>query len=111
MSLPHAASGDLINIAPLGERFDGAVSHAFLKTAHLELMRLVLPAGKSMPEHWVEGEVTLQCLEGAFELDAHGKKQMVQTGQLVYLGPRVPHALVARENTSVLMTVLLKQPG
>ena len=111
MSLPHAASGDLINVAPLGERFEGAVSHAFLKTTHLELMRLVLPAGKSMPEHWVEGEVTLQCLEGAFELDAHGRKQMVQAGQLVYLGPRVPHALVARENTSVLMTVLLKQPG
>ena len=111
MSLTHAASGDLINIAPLGEKFDGAVSTAFIKTSHLELMRLVLPAGKSMAEHWVEGEVTLQCLEGAFDLDAHGKRQTVSAGQLVYLGPRVPHALFATENTSVLMTVLLKQAG
>ena len=111
MSLPHAASGDLINIAPLGENLAGAVSTAFLKTGHLELMRLVLPAGKSMPEHSVEGEVTLQCLEGAFELDAHGKKQTVLPDQLVYLAPRVPHALLATENSSVLMTVLLKQPG
>ena len=111
MSLPHAASGDLISIAPLAQLFDDAVSTAFLKTSHLELMRLVLPAGKSMPEHWVEGEVTLQCLEGAFDLDAHGKRQTVRTGELVYLGPRVPHALFAMENTSVLMTVLLKQAG
>ena len=28
-----------------------------------------------------------------------------------YLGRRVPHALYAQENTSVLMTVLLNQPG
>ncbi|RYE77650.1 MAG: cupin domain-containing protein [Oxalobacteraceae bacterium] len=111
MSLPHANSGDLINIAPLGDKFEGAVSHAFLKTDHLELMRLVLPAGKSMPEHWVEGEVTLQCLEGTFDLEAHGKRQVVRAGEMVYLGPRVPHALRAQENTSVLMTVLLNQPG
>ena len=111
MSLPHATSGDLINIAPLGDKFDAAVSHAFLKTEHIELMRLVLPAGKSMPEHWVEGEVTLQCLEGAFDLEAHGKRQTVQPGQMVYLAARVPHALHARENTSVLMTVLLNLPG
>ena len=111
MSLPHAASGDLIGIAPLGEKLADAVSTAFLKTEHLELMRLVLPAGKSMPEHSVEGEVTLQCLEGAFELDAHGRKQTVLPNQLVYLAPRVPHALLATEPTSVLMTVMLKQPG
>ena len=111
MSLPHADSGDLINIAPLGDQFEGATSLAFLKTDHLELMRLVLPAGKSMPEHWVEGEVTLQCLEGAFDLEAHGRRQTVRVGELVYLGPRVPHALHAQENTSVLMTLLLNQPG
>jgi quercetin dioxygenase-like cupin family protein len=110
MSLPHAASGDLINIAPLGDRLENAVSTAFLKTEHLELMRLVLRAGKSMPEHWVEGELTLQCLEGSFELEAHGKRQTLGAGEMVYLAPRVPHALHARENTSVLLTVLLNRP-
>jgi len=110
MSLPHAASGDLINIAPLGDQLESAVSTAFLKTEHLELMRLVLQAGKSMPEHWVEGDVTLQCLEGSVELEAHGRRQTLGPGQMVYLAPKVPHALHARENTSVLMTVLLNQP-
>lgn len=110
MSLPHAASGDLIKLAPLGDQLENAVSTAFLKTDHLELMRLVLQAGKSMPEHWVEGEVTLQCLEGLFELEAHGKRQAVSPGQMVYLAARVPHALHARENSAVLMTVLLNQP-
>jgi quercetin dioxygenase-like cupin family protein len=111
MSLPHAGSGDLIDITPLGGKFEGTVSHAFLKTKHIEIMRLVLPAGKSMPEHWVEGEITMQCLEGAFDLEAHGKRQTVHAGQMVYLGPKVPHALHAGENASVLLTVLLNQPG
>ena len=110
MSLPHAASGDLINIAPLGDQLESAVSTAFMKTEHLELMRLVLQAGKSMPEHSVEGDVTLQCLEGRVELEAHGKRQALGPGQMVYLAPGVPHALHARENASVLMTVLLNQP-
>ncbi len=110
MSLPHAASGDLITIAPLGDQLENAVSTAFLKTNHLEVMRLVLQAGKSMPEHWVEGELTLQCLEGAVEIEAHGRRQALRPGQLVYLAPREPHAIHAVENASVLMTVLLNQP-
>jgi quercetin dioxygenase-like cupin family protein len=77
-------------------------------------MRLVLPAGKTMPQHWVEGEVTIQCLEGSIELDAqqNGRelKQVLHAGELVYLAGGVPHSLRALENASVLMTILLHRP-
>jgi quercetin dioxygenase-like cupin family protein len=108
MSLHHATSGEVINIRPLDEKLREAVSTALLKTTDLEVMRLVLTAGKWLPEHKVLGEVTIQCLEGAIELEAHQKMQMLRAGQMAYLAGNEPHALRAVEDASVLYTVLLK---
>jgi quercetin dioxygenase-like cupin family protein len=114
MALPHAASGDLINLRPLGDKLEGAPSTALLKTEHVELMRLVLSAGKSFPEHWVEGEITVQCLEGRIEFEArqdgHQIRHVMGPGELVYLAGGVPHALRALEDASVLVTILLHGP-
>ena len=64
MALQHAASGERI---PL-QRGDDDIAHftsvALAKTENMELIRLVLPKERAMPEHMVEGEITLQCLEG-----------------------------------------------
>lgn len=109
MALPHATSGQLIDIRPLGPRITASVSNALFKTPQLELMRLVLPRGKGMPEHSVPGAVTIQCLEGAIELHAHQKTQTVKAGELVYLAGGEPHALHALEDSSVLLTLLLQQ--
>jgi quercetin dioxygenase-like cupin family protein len=108
MALPHATSGQLIDVRPIGEHITAAISNALFKTEHLELMRLVLPTGKTMPEHAVPGELTIQCLEGVVELHAHQKTQVLLAGDLVYLAGGEPHALRARENASVLLTLLLK---
>lgn len=107
MALPHATSGQVIDIRPLGPRIAEAVSNAIFKTPQLELMRLVMPRGKSMPEHSVPGAVTIQCLEGVIELQAHQQTQTVKAGELVYLEGGEPHALHALEDSSVLVTLLL----
>ena len=107
MALPHATSGQLIDIRPLGPRITTAVSNALFKTPQLELMRLVLPQGKGMPEHAVHGPVTIQCIEGAIELHAHETTQTLRAGELVYLAGGEPHALHALEDSSVLLTLLL----
>ena len=106
MALPHASSGQLIDINPLGTRLDEAHSNALFKTAQLELMRLVLPRGKGMPEHAVPGAVTIQCIEGEIELHAHGRTQNMRPGQLVYLAGGELHALHALADSSVLLTLL-----
>ena len=108
MALPHATSGQLIDVRPLGSRITTSVSNALFKTPQLELMRLVLPRGKGMPEHSAPGAVTIQCLEGAIELHAHQKTQTVKAGELVYLAGGEPHALHALEDSSVLLTLLLQ---
>jgi quercetin dioxygenase-like cupin family protein len=109
MSLHHFGSGEIIDLRPLGEKLKDAPSAALLKTDSVEVMRLVIKAGKPLPEHHVAGEVTIYCLEGKVELMAHQKKQLMQAGDLVYLEPMQPYALMAQEDASVLVTILLHQ--
>lgn len=108
MSQYHPASGELIDIRPLDDKLTESASIALVRTEDFEVMRLVLPKGKSIPEHSVEGELTLQCLEGTVELQAQGKKQQLQPGQLIYLQGKTPYAINAVDNASVLMTMLRK---
>ncbi len=80
-----------------------------MRTDRLEVMRLVLHAGKSMREHQVPGELTIQCIEGVIDLQAHGTVTTMRAGQMVYLAAAVPHALVGVEDASLLVTVLRNQ--
>jgi quercetin dioxygenase-like cupin family protein len=107
MALPHVASGELIPLYPLGDKLPHAVSSAFLKSSQLEVMRLVLVAGKSIPEHQVPGELTLQCLEGSVELRMRDSIQLLRANEMVFLAGNVPYAVHAMENSSLLMTVVV----
>jgi len=108
MALPHAASGDVIDVRPLGPRLAQAASVALFKAAELEVMRLVLPVGKKLLNHRVPGALTLQCLEGEVEVAAHQRQQPLRAGEMMYLAGGEPHELLARQDASLLLTVLLK---
>ena len=106
MSLPHAASGDIIDVQPYKERLPAAFSTAIFRTDKLELIRTVLHAGKALPEHQVEGEMTIQCLEGRLAITAHDREQILRQGEMVFLAAGVPYALSAPEDASALLTIL-----
>jgi quercetin dioxygenase-like cupin family protein len=108
--MPHhqAVSGEVIDIHPLGPGLADAASTALVRTDDVEVMRLVLPKGKSIPEHHVPGEITLQCIEGTLEVQAHDRTQILQAGELLYLQGNTPYAIYALEDASVLMTMLRK---
>lgn len=107
MSIPHAASGELIDLSPLHEHAKDTVSTTLVRDDHIEVFRLVLPAGKFLQKHKAAGSITIQCLEGVVELDAHGRKQTLSPGTLVYLNDAQPHAVRALEDASLLITMLL----
>lgn len=109
MSLPHATSGQVINIRPLSGKLRESVSIALFKASELEVMRLVLEAGKEIPEHSVPGEITILCLEGVIELRAHGQTQPLRQGEMMYLAGNQPYSIRAMEDVSVLMTVSLRR--
>ena len=59
MALPHAQSGQIVSMRPLGDRLPETVTTAILKAGQLEVIRVVLPVGKSMKEHQTPGEGTV----------------------------------------------------
>ena len=70
MALPHALPGQVIDVTSLGSRLPQARTTALFKSNDLEVMHLVLKAGKSLPPHKVPGEITIHCLEGAMSVTA-----------------------------------------
>ena len=107
MAIPHARSGQVIDVRPLGLSLTGERTVALFKTDDLEVMRLVLTAGKSLPPHKVAGETTIQCIEGKIDVTLDGQSRILEAGQLIYLARDVIHGVVAIENASVLVTIAL----
>ncbi|KRD48511.1 MULTISPECIES: cupin domain-containing protein [Acidovorax] len=110
MALPHAQSGQIVSVRPLGHRLPEAITTAILKAGQLEVMRVVLPVGKSMKEHQTPGEATVQCIEGVVEFVSEEGIQRLHPGDFVHLAPRALHALKAVEHASLLVTICLR-PG
>lgn len=109
MSQYRPAPGEPIDVRPMGDKLINTASIALARTDDFEVMRLVMPKGKSIPTHSVPGELTLQCLEGTVEIQALDRTQSLLAGQMIYLEGNTPYALLALENASVLMTVLRKE--
>jgi quercetin dioxygenase-like cupin family protein len=107
MAQPHASSGDVIDVHALGATFHDHVTHALIKSAQLELVRLVLPAGKALREHSVAGEITVLCVEGLIDLQASGMDHRLAAGQLIHLAAAEPHTVRAVTDASALLTICL----
>jgi quercetin dioxygenase-like cupin family protein len=108
MALPHAQLLDVIRIGPLGPAVHDAVSTSLLKTERLQLLHLVLPARRDHPEHQVDDECTIQCLEGDVEVQMPSGTRRLGPGQLVALPAKQRHSLSARVDSAVLVTLLLR---
>jgi len=107
MSIHHALSGELISIRPLADAITTTLTSTLYKTQQLEVFRLVLLAGKEMPEHQVAGELTVQCLEGSVEFSIGTTHDVMRPGDLKCLAAGVSHSLRAIEDSAVLVTLLL----
>ena len=107
MAQPHARSGEVVSVAPLGPALAGARTAALIKAAQLEVVRLVLPAGQVLREHRVPGEITVQCLEGEVEFVLPGATHRLVAGDWLHLAARAPHALRALSDASLLVTICL----
>jgi quercetin dioxygenase-like cupin family protein len=107
MAIPHAQSGEVVSVQPLREGIADARTETLVKTDLLEVIRLVVPAGKEISPHEVPGEITLQCLEGVVELTIDADRLRLAAGELVYLKSAARHAVRAIEDASLLLTILL----
>ena len=65
MAVPHAKPGEPISVRPLGPALAQAQTTTLIKTKTLEVIRLVVPAGKAIPTHQVAGKSRCSASKGA----------------------------------------------
>lgn len=107
MAIPHAKSGDVIDVRPLGPDLANTKTAALIKSDRLEVIRLVVPANKEIAPHHTKGEVTIQCLEGSVGILVNGVTQVLDAGTMMYLPSGELHAVQGFEDASLLVTILL----
>jgi quercetin dioxygenase-like cupin family protein len=108
MALPHAQLLDVIGVRPLGDALIDAFSTSLIKTERLQLLHLVLPARQDMPEHHVDDECSIHCLEGAVDVVMPGGTRQLVAGDLIVLPARQRHAISARSDSALLVTLMLR---
>jgi quercetin dioxygenase-like cupin family protein len=108
MALPHAQPLDIINVAPAGRDLREMVSTSLIKTDRIQLLHMVLPAHLDQPQHHVDDECTIHCLEGEVEVVMGGGVRQLRPGNLVVLPAQQRHSLRARTDCAVLVTLLLR---
>jgi quercetin dioxygenase-like cupin family protein len=107
MALPHANLLDVINVAPLGDRLHDAVSTSLIKTDRIQLLHMVLAAHQDQPQHHVDDECTIHCLEGEVEVVTGAGVRKLRPGNVIVLPAKENHSLRARSIAAVLVTLLL----
>jgi quercetin dioxygenase-like cupin family protein len=101
-------SGDVVSVRPLGAAVAIINKASLFKTESLQVVRLVLPAGKEIPPHKSSGEATVQCLEGRVAFTVGETVRELTAGDLLYLSAGETHALRGTEDASLLVTRLLR---
>lgn len=107
MAIHHARPTEVIDVRPLGSRLGSTGTTTLLKTHDVEVLRMVLPAGKEVPSHAVPREVIIQCLEGSVEVRTDDRSHTLEGGHMLYLEGHQAHGLHATLDSSVLVTILL----
>jgi len=90
METHHASSDELFHLRLLGASFGDTQSIALLRDERLKVMRLVLPAGMELPQHAVDGPITMHCLYGTIDVTAHGSCKPCAAAILCIWRPKCP---------------------
>jgi quercetin dioxygenase-like cupin family protein len=106
MAIPHAQPGQPVDISAAAS--PGLLSStALFKSRDLEVIRLLIGAGKGMPVHRVPGEITIQCVSGHLEVGLEDGLATLQPGQLLYLEGDAMHSVTALTDACALVTIAL----
>ena len=107
MALSHLPSGQKMSVRPLGSALAQSRSSALLKSDQLEVIRVVIPAGRPLHEHHFRGELTLLCIEGRIQFRTPDGVHELDPGDFIHLARDVPHSLSAEVDSSALLTMCL----
>lgn len=87
----------------------GIVSRTILRTPSLRLVLFGFAKGQGLTEHTSAQDATIQILTGECEFTLAGRTHPLKAGDLLFMPARLPHAVRASAQFSMLLT--LSQPG
>lgn len=111
MALPHANPMDVINVGPFGKELDGQVSTSLIKTERMQLLHMVLAPHQDVPQHHVDDECTIHCLEGLVEVVTGAGVHQLRGGNVILLPAKERHSLRARDQVSAVLVTLILRDG
>jgi quercetin dioxygenase-like cupin family protein len=69
-------------------------------------MLLALDTDQGLTEHSAPAPILVQVLAGRADFTAEGRTVELRPGGIIHLNARIPHAVIAREPSHVLLTLL-----
>lgn len=83
----------------------GIVSRTVLATPEMRVLWFSFAAGQSLTEHTNPARALVHVLGGACEFTVEGKAHQLRAGDLLHFPPNAPHAVVATEAMTMLLTL------
>ena len=111
MTKPLLKPGETVDVRRLGAAIGTRQKALLVKTANVEIIHVVVPAGKTIPTHEAQGEIILHCLEGRVFLFALEKTHELKAGQLFYFCINEPFSIQGIEQASLLVTIITPKLG
>ncbi len=84
----------------------GIVSRGVLSTPGLRVTLFGFAEGQELTEHTSSSRAIIQILTGSSDWTIDGRPQTLGAGSLLHLPPGMPHAVVAQEPFSMLLTLV-----
>lgn len=104
MALHHAAPGEVMKLRSISD--PGATTSALVKTDSFETIHLIVRAGDNIPDHRVDGSMSLYCIEGETAIDTPEGERLLRAGDWLYLAPGAPHAVRGITDAGLILTIL-----
>jgi len=102
----HVGSGEVINLETLKGNMEVDSSYALVKTDDMEVIRMALHKGKTISEHSVDGEISVQCLKGDILFTIDDKAVELTKDDWLYLEKKQSFFYSVKEDTILLVTIL-----
>ena len=75
------------------------------KSERLRIVLIALHNGAELPTHTADGTISVQVLEGSIRFETAEEAVQLANGQLVTLHDRIPHSVLATEESIILLTL------
>lgn len=116
---PHSGNAMIFDLTDEGRRLrqedawqrNDHNARTLVKEQHLRVVALAMKAGGAVPQHLVEGSVSVHVLAGSVRVDADGRQIVLRPGNLLVLDYAIQFGIEAPEGAELLLTIVYGPSG